>query len=109
MNKASLSLVSILALVSSLAFAGEVKGPPGPDGATGGDTPNAGFFDGEATAASICSSSGLNDQRMPGEDTQTQSFGTFLVYFSELLGLTKQEVREFVLPSPGRACNPSGR
>lgn len=103
-------LGSALVLVSSLAFAGEVKGPPGPDGALGGDTPNAGFFAGEGTAASICSTSGLNDQRIPNEeDTQTQSYGTFLVYFAQLFGFTKSEVMEFVLASPGQACNPSGR
>ena len=106
MNK--LSLISVLALVSSLAFAGEIKGPPGPDGAEGGPTPNANFFAGEGTAASVCSASGLNDERIPDqEDTQTQSYGTFLVYFSELLGFTKREVKEFVLASPGDACNPS--
>jgi hypothetical protein len=112
MNK--IALVGALALVSSLAFAGEVKGPPGPDGALGGPTPNANFFAGEGTAASVCSTSGLNDDRTAPiegtpflEDVQTQSYGTFLVYFSELFGMTKREVKEYVLPSPGDACNPS--
>ena len=102
------SLVIALALVSSLAFAGEVKGPPGPDGALGGPTPNAGFFAGEAIAASICSSSGLNDVISPEENTQTQSYGTFIVFFSKIFGISIPEARELpFLPSPGQACNPS--
>jgi hypothetical protein len=92
---------------ATTAFAGEVKGPPGPDGATGGPTPVAGYV-----ANSICSFSGLNDE-IPGDDpefpepTQTQSYGTFLVLIKSMSGMSAQEVKQ-LLPSPGVACNPNG-
>ena len=105
------AFVSTLVLASSLTLAGEKKGPPGPDGALGEETPIA-----EGRAASICAFSGLNDERIPiFEDTQTQSYGTFLVYFSRQFGFSIRDFKngdgegqQFQLPSPGVACNPSG-
>lgn len=100
----ALAMVMVLS-TAAVAFAGEVKGPPGPDGATGGDTPIASF-----RAASICSFSGLNDEitfdgEFP-EPTRTQSYGTFLVLIKKSAGLSAQEVKQ-LLPSPGVACNPT--
>jgi hypothetical protein len=111
MNKLALSVAAALALGCSAALAGEISGPPGPDGAEGGATPIAGFWSGDG-AASICSFSGLNDDRNADlgggalEDTQTQSFGTFMNYLSEIFGITKAEAR-VELGSPGVYCNPS--
>jgi hypothetical protein len=100
------ALVMVLMMVmASAASAGEVKGPPGPDGATGGPTPIADFWTGGG-AASICSFSGLNDVIDEEEPTLTQSYGIFLVHFQNEFGLTTQEVKQ-LLPSPGEACNPS--
>lgn len=88
-----------LGLGSSAAFAGEVKGPPGPDGATGGNTPVNDYV-----AASICSFSGLNDVVEGFETTRTQSYGTFLVLIKSQTDL---ETAKSILPSPGMACNPT--
>jgi hypothetical protein len=97
-------MVMAMTLGASAAFAGEVKGPPGPDGAEGGVTP----IDSE-TANSICSFSGLNDEittegEFP-EPTQTQSYGTFLVLIKKDVGI---QAAKAILPSPGVACNPNG-
>ena len=77
-------MVMAMTLGAGAAFAGEVKGPPGPGGAEGGATPVADFWSGGG-AASICSFSGLTDEIITVPDsefcepTQTQSFGTFWV------------------------------
>ena len=93
-------MVMAMTLGASAAFAGEVKGPPGPDGAEGGFTPIKSH-----TANSICSFSGLNDVIEPSEPTQTQSYGTFLVLIKKDAGL---QAAKAILPSPGVACNPNG-
>jgi hypothetical protein len=103
-------MVAVVALLlvafAGPAAAGEVKGPPGQDGAEGGPTPVA-----EYRAKSICSFSGLNDA-IPGdgpfpEFTQTQSYGTFLNMFQKPpFNLTFREAKA-LLPSPGVACNPT--
>jgi hypothetical protein len=96
MKKASLlSALVLLMTLASVASAGEVKGPPGEDGAEGGVTPIDGFWSGDG-AASICSFSGLNDVIDEDEPTRTQSYGTFLVLFGDLLEA-----------SPGDECNPA--
>jgi hypothetical protein len=100
----ALAMAMVLS-TATVAFAGEVKGPPGPGGATGGDTPISSY-----RAASICSFSGLNDEitfdgEFP-EPTQTQSYGTFLVLIKKSTGMSVQQVKQF-LPSPGVACNPT--
>ena len=102
-----IAIVCVMSLIASSALAGESKGPPGPDGAEGGSTPIK-----DGTAASICAFSGLNDERVPFfEDTQTQSYGTFLVYYSSLFGISVRDFKNgggpFTLPSPGDACNPT--
>ncbi|MEN8235269.1 MAG: hypothetical protein ABFR89_10150 [Actinomycetota bacterium] len=92
-------MVMAMTLGASAAIAGEVKGPPGPDGAEGGATPVASH-----TAHSICSFSGLNDVIDEMEPTQTQSYGTFLVLIKKAYGM---EAAKAMLPSPGMACNPN--
>lgn len=100
-------LVMLLVLsLASVASAGEVKGPPGEGGATGGTTPIDGFWTGDG-AASICSFSGLNDVIDENEPTQTQSYGTFLVLIKNLLGVSAQEAKAILGESPGHACNPA--
>ena len=106
------ALVMLLVMsLASAASAGEVKGPPGEGGAEGGPTPIAGFWFGEG-AASICSFSGLNDA-IPGDDpefpelTQTQSYGTFLVFIKKVLGISVHEAKELLEESPGQSCNPN--
>jgi hypothetical protein len=79
-------MVMMLVLSASAAFAGEAKGPPGPDGATGGKTPIKALQSEETPAGpanSICAFSGLNDVIEDAEPTQTQSYGTFLVEFGK--------------------------
>ncbi len=107
-------LVLLVMALAPVASAGEVKGPPGPDGATGGFTPigGGGFWAGEA-AASICSFSGLNDVIITDptsedfEPTQTQSYGTFLVLVKNFLGVSAQEAMAILEEHPGGACNPT--
>jgi hypothetical protein len=93
-------IVMAMTLGASAAFAGEVKGPPGPLGAEGGATPVADFWGGDA-AASICSFSGLNDEITDFEPTQTQSYGTFIVLYG------KDFVDNGPDGPPGLACNPT--
>lgn len=103
MSKRIVVLTILMAMVVVLsaagALAGEVKGPPGPDGAEGGSTPVAYY-----KAKSICSFSGLNDEINEDEPTRTQSYGTFLVLIKRFAGL---EAAKSILPSPGLACNPT--
>ncbi|GIU93267.1 MAG: hypothetical protein KatS3mg011_2173 [Acidimicrobiia bacterium] len=100
--------VAVLMVVSvaPAALAGEVKGPTGPDGAQGGDTPIAGFSFGEG-AASICSFSGLNDVIDETEPTRTQSYGTFMVLIKNTLGVSTQEAKAILGESPDQLCNPN--
>jgi hypothetical protein len=100
-----LVLVLVMALASA-ASAGEVKGPPGEEGAEGGSTPIEGFWTGDG-AASICSFSGLNDLIEEMEPTQTQSYGTFLVLIKKTLGVSVAEAKAILGESPGEACNPA--
>jgi hypothetical protein len=75
------------------AFAGEVTGPPGPDGfATGKSTPISGFV-----ANSICAFSGLNAYH-PGKE------GVYLGHVQNYGALVIQGMKD-VIPSPGDACN----
>jgi hypothetical protein len=99
---AVLAILMVIMLVFSAgaALAGEVKGPPGPDGAEGGTTPIASY-----RAHSICAFSGLNDVIEESEPTQTQSYGTFLVFLKNAFDL---ETAKAILPSPGVACRPGG-
>jgi hypothetical protein len=95
-----------VAVLAIPAAAGEVRGPPGPDGAEGGATPIAGFWTGDG-AASICSFSGLNDEiitePVPGyEPTMTQSYGTFIGLFGKEAVDSNPEGGP-----PGLACNPT--
>ena len=109
-------LIAVMATVMTLVFAtaawaGEVKGPPGPGGAQGGPTPIAGFWTGDG-AASICSFSGLNDEIIleegpDWEPTQTQSYGTFLVLIKKTFGLSTHEAKAALGEAPGDACNPT--
>ena len=103
-----LSLISVMVLLSATASAGEIKGPPGPDGAEGGLTPIAGFWTGDG-AGSICSFSGLNDENNEEEPSQTQSYGSFLVAFANVLGISIREFKnaEDGLASPSDTCNPN--
>jgi hypothetical protein len=54
----------------------------------------------------------LNDA-IPGADpefpelTQTQSYGTFLAFIKEALGISAQEAKEILGESPGETCNPN--
>ena len=88
------------------ASAGEVKGPPGPGGATGGTTPPNGFFTGDG-AASICSFSGLNDEISADEPTQTQSFGTFMNLVKKQAGVSPAEAKAILGETPATSCNPT--
>jgi hypothetical protein len=75
------------------ALAGEIKGPPGPDGfATGGYTPIKDFV-----AHSICSFSGLNAYH-PGKE------GAYLGHVQNYGALVIQGLKPYI-PSPGDACN----
>jgi hypothetical protein len=103
----ALSLAVLMVLsATGVALAGESKGPPGPGGAEGGDTPISGFWSGDG-AASICSFSGLNDVVDESEPTQVQSYGRFLSFFKAALGLSAQEAKELFGESPGHECNPT--
>jgi hypothetical protein len=109
MKRALLLGSCVLLLVMSMApaaSAGEVKGPPGPEGAEGGSTPIDGFWTGDG-AASICSFSGLNDLIEEEEPTQTQSYGTFLVLIKKTFGVSTAEAKEMLGEAPGDACNPN--
>lgn len=99
-------LVMAMTLGAGTAFAGEVKGPPGPGGAEGGATPIAGFWT-EDGAASICSFSGLNDVIEGFGTTSTQSYGTFLVLVMNMLDIGAQDAKAFLGESPGHECNPN--
>ena len=108
-KQTSVLIAMVLLLVMALApvaSAGEIKGPPGPDGATGGSTPVDGFWTGNG-AASICSFSGLNDVIDDFETTSTQSYGTFLVLVKNRFGLSTHEAKAFLGESPGHECNPT--
>ncbi len=75
------------------AFAGEIKGPPGPDGfATGGYTPIASYV-----MKSICAFSGLNAYH-PGKEGEyaghVQSYGAIV-----------SQGGKASAESPGVACN----
>ena len=108
---ATFALLMLMALAPA-ALAGEVKGPPGPDGAEGGSTPVAGFWSGDG-AASICSFSGLNDEIITDpedpafEPTQTQSYGTFLVLIKKFLGVSTAEAKAILGEGPADSCNPN--
>ena len=110
MKKRSILLLVVatmwVAVLAIPAAAGEVKGPPGPDGATGGATPVAGFWSGDG-AASICSFSGLNDEINDDEPTQTQSYGTFLVLIKKFLGVSTAEAKAILGEGPADSCNPN--
>lgn len=109
MRRASLLVVLVPLLVTSLALpasAGEARGPSGEDGAQGGSTPIEGFWTGEG-AASICSFSGLNDVIDEQEPTLTQSYGTFVVLVMNALGVGVQEAKAILGEAPGSACNPT--
>ncbi len=97
--------VAVIAL-APMAMAGEVKGPSGPGGATGGSTPVDGFWGGTG-AASICSFSGLNDVIDETEPTRTQSFGTFMVLVKKTAGVSPAEAKAILGETPGQACNPN--
>lgn len=99
-------LVALMATVmvmasAGAALAGEVKGPPGPGGAEGGETPIAGFWTGDG-AASICSFSGLNDVINDEEPIKVQSYGQFI----KLFGKDNVDNNPEGGP-PGVACNPN--
>ena len=108
MKRASL-LVGVLLLVMAAfapaALAGEVKGPPGAGGATGGPTPIDGFWTGDG-AASICSFSGLNDVIDESEPTLTQSYGTFLSFIMRTYEVSAHEAMEILEETPADMCNP---
>jgi hypothetical protein len=109
MRRASIVAVvaAFLVLVSAPAVgAGEVKGPSGPGGATGGSTPIEGFWTGDG-AASICSFSGLNDVIDDEEPTRTQSYGTFLVLVKNEAGVDTKTAKAILGEAPGDACNPN--
>ena len=102
----ALVVAALMAAGTSVASAGEVKGPPGEGGAEGGTTPIDGFWAGEG-AASICSFSGLNDVIEEEEPTQTQSYGTFVVLIKNAEGVSAQEAKEILGEAPGHMCNPN--
>lgn len=95
-----------VAVLAIPAAAGEVKGPPGAEGAEGGATPIDGFWTGDG-AASICSFSGLNDLIEEEEPTQTQSYGTFVSYIMLTFEVSVQEAKAILGESPGHSCNPN--
>lgn len=75
------------------ALAGEVTGPPGPDGfATGESTPIADYV-----AHSICAFSGLNAYH-PGKE------GEYAGHVQSYGAIVSQGGKAFA-PSPGDACN----
>lgn len=83
----------LLGAGASSALAGEVTGPPGPDGfATGSWTPISGYV-----ANSICAFSGLNAYH-PGKEGEylgnVQNYGALVI-----------QGEKADLPSPGDACN----
>lgn len=100
-----LALLFVIAPASA-AWAGEVRGPSGPGGATGGSTPIDGFWTGDG-AASICSFSGLNDVIDEEEPTRTQSYGTFLVLVKKAMNVSTHEAKAILGESPGQECNPN--
>ena len=101
------AVTAFLVLVSiPAAGAGEVKGPSGPGGATGGPTPINEFWTGGG-AASICSFSGLNDVIDETEPTRTQSYGTFLVLVKQQAGVDTQTAKEILGEAPSDSCNPN--
>lgn len=107
MKKASLLGTFVLAMVvTNVAFAGEIKGPPGEGGAQGEVTPIDAFWTGDG-AGSICSFSGLNDVIDDTEPTQTQSYGTFMTLLMHALGISSHEAKEMLVESPGEECNPT--
>jgi hypothetical protein len=108
MKRASLLSLMVLAIMAlaPLAWAGEVKGPSGPGGATGGPTPVNQFWTGGG-AASICSFSGLNDVIDDLEPTRTQSFGTFMVLVKKSAGVSPAEAKEILGETPADSCNPN--
>lgn len=109
MKRASLLGVLTLLLMIGAApvvSAGEVKGPPGEEGAQGGSTPIDGFWTGDG-AASICSFSGLNDVIDEEEPTLTQSYGTFLVLVKKAMGVSTHEAKEILGEAPSESCNPT--
>ena len=91
---AAVCAVAFAALAAGSAFAGEVIGPPG----TQADHSVPGY----GHAASICSSSGLNDM-VVGEgqtDFQVQNFGI------DVSGKTSETADPHV-SNPGTGCNPT--
>ncbi len=101
------ALVAVLVMsFASVAAAGEVKGPPGDNGAEGGATPVADFWTGDGPA-SICAFSGLNDEINEFETRHVQSYGVFLVLVKNGFGLTTHEAKAFLGESPGHECNPT--
>ncbi len=109
MKKALVAVASAFLLtvaVAPAAGAGEVRGPSGPGGATGGSTPVDGFWGGTG-AASICSFSGLNDVIDDEEPTRTQSYGTFLVLVKQQAGVDTATAKEILGESPADSCNPT--
>lgn len=101
----SLALLMVLS-VAGPALAGEVKGPPGPGGATGGSTPVDGFWTGDGPA-SICAFSGLNDVIDDFETTQVQSYGRFMVMIMKAMNLSSAEAKAFLGEAPHEYCNPN--
>lgn len=78
---------------ADVALAGEVTGPPGPDGfATGDQTPIASYV-----AHSICAFSGLNAYH-PGKE------GEYAGHVQSYGAIVSQGGKAFA-PSPGDACN----
>ncbi|HEX6945928.1 MAG TPA: hypothetical protein VF246_01050 [Acidimicrobiia bacterium] len=100
------ALVALVMALAPAAWAGEVKGPPGPGGATGGETPIAGFFGGTG-AASICSFSGLNDEISEEEPTQVQSYGRFMVAIMHGAEVDVKTAKAILGEAPGDSCNPN--
>ena len=86
--------------VSTTAFAGEVKGPPGSDQDTPGTISNG---------LSFCSYSGLNDtpEGIPGIDPggQVQSYGYFMAKNPGLFDPSNPDDRAG-FNFPGVGCNP---
>ena len=95
-----------VAVLAVPAAAGEVSGPPGENGAEGATTPIDGFWIGDG-AGSICSFSGLNDEIVDDEPTQTQSYGTFVSYIMLTFDVSVQEAKAILGDSPGQECNPN--
>lgn len=109
MKRAFVALMAALMVLSlaGVASAGEVKGPPGPGGATGGDTPVwPEFWLGEGPA-SICAFSGLNDEIGEEEPTLTQSYGTFVVLIMKAMDVNVREAKAILGEAPQDYCNPN--